>query len=52
MTGSGKHGEAAIGGSPSEVLEPQRSMVTYRAHGRALPASGDLSLGGQALAAV
>jgi len=48
MTGSGRHGEATICGSPSEVPEPQRSMVTSRGHGHALPAPGDLSLGGQA----
>jgi hypothetical protein len=52
MTGSGQHGDATVCGSPSEVPEPQRSMVTSRAHGHALPAPGDLSLGGQALPAV
>jgi hypothetical protein len=31
MTGPGQHGEATVSGSPSEVPEPQRSMVTSRA---------------------
>jgi hypothetical protein len=52
MTESGQHGDATVCGSPSEVPEPQRSMVTSRAHDHALPAPGDLSLGGQALPAV